>query len=413
MALTKVSRGLLSTGIVDNSNATAITIDSSENVTFAGNILHAGSLTLDVAGSIIFDADGADYFFKNGGTEVLRISGDATPANVTMRVMPSDGDFIIKGNDGGSAITALSLDMSAAGAATFNSTITSPFLSISNATADRTALVSSFRAGADNDNNRANIFIGQNGNSRGMLVRAGRQDGDRSIAQFILNGSGNTIGSNIINFLECYQLSSGAYETTFNQDGENVNFRVESDTNANMLHVDGALNAVGIGITGQSTVGLYVDVPADHHAAVFRNDTALFAPIISDNQAGSGTRHFISFRIDNSVKGNITSTGSVVVYGGQSDYRLKENIVNLTGATNRLKQLKPKRFNFIGDTETIDGFLAHEVGAVVPVAVVGEKDAVDKNGDVDAQQMDNGHLVPLLVATIQELEARLTALENN
>ena len=143
MALTKVSRGLLSTGIVDNSNATAITIASSEEVTFAAKIisdagididninidgttiaLSSGNLTLDVAGSIIFDADGADYFFKNGGTEVLRISGDATPANVTMRVMPSDGDFIIKGNDGGSAITALTLDMSAAGAATLNNGLT-------------------------------------------------------------------------------------------------------------------------------------------------------------------------------------------------------------------------------------------------------------------------------------------------
>ena len=54
----------------------------------------------------------------------------------------------------------------------------------------------------------------------------------------------------------------------------------------------------------------------------------------------------------------------------------------------------------------------HEVDAVVPVAVLGDKDAVDENGEVDAQQMDNGHLVPLLVATIQELEARITALES-
>ena len=43
---------------------------------------------------------------------------------------------------------------------------------------------------------------------------------------------------------------------------------------------------------------------------------------------------------------------------------------------------------------------------------MGDKDAVDENGEVDAQQMDNGHLVPLLVATIQELEARITALES-
>ena len=130
MALTEIPIELSSTpSIVDGGNATAITIDSSENVTLAGNILHAGDLTLDVAGSIIFDADGADYFFKNGGTEVLRISGDATPANVTMRVMPSDGDFVIKGNDGGSTITALTLDMSAGGAATFNAGVSTTSLS--------------------------------------------------------------------------------------------------------------------------------------------------------------------------------------------------------------------------------------------------------------------------------------------
>jgi len=110
--------GTLAVGGVLTANAGVVV----DNFTLDGTTLalSSGDLTLDVAGSIIFDADGADYFFKNGGVEVLRISGDATPANVTMRVMPSDGDFIIKGNDGGSTITALTLDMSDAGNATFN-----------------------------------------------------------------------------------------------------------------------------------------------------------------------------------------------------------------------------------------------------------------------------------------------------
>jgi hypothetical protein len=266
-----------------------------------------------------------------------------------------------------------------------------------------------FATGAD-DNITSSIFFG-GGND------AGEQEIFSRIATQIKDASnGAESGAFFIETMKAgtnrnrLQIRDDA--TVFNEDSVDVDFRIESDAHANMFHVDAENSGVGIGITGQAGVFLYVDAPGSTHAAVFRVDSAGFASIVCDNQAGSGTRSFASFRIDNSEKGIITSTGSVVVYGGTSDYRLKENVVNLTGATDRLKQLRPKRFNFIGDTETIDGFLAHEVDAVVPVAVVGDKDAVDENGEVDAQQMDNGHLVPLLVATIQELEARITALES-
>ena len=182
--------------------------------------------------------------------------------------------------------------------------------------------------------------------------------------------------------------------------------------NTERMRIDSVGN-VGIGAAPQTGVKAKVGASGNTHTILCLGDSSGYAPLIVDNAASSGNRFLVSFRINNVIKGNITSSGSVIVYGGTSDYRLKENVITLTGATDRLKQLRPKRFNFIGDTETIDGFLAHEVDAVVPVAVVGEKDAVDENGDVDAQQMDNGLLVPLLVATIQELEARLTALENN
>ncbi len=112
--------------------------------------------------------------------------------------------------------------------------------------------------------------------------------------------------------------------------------------------------------------------------------------------------------------GTIQYGNSSVAYNTTSDYRLKENVSYDFDATTRLKQLKPARFNFISDADTtVDGFLAHEVSSVVPEAISGEKDAVKEDGTPDYQGIDQSKLVPLLVKTIQELEARITTLEAN
>ena len=114
-----------------------------------------------------------------------------------------------------------------------------------------------------------------------------------------------------------------------------------------------------------------------------------------------------------SAVGSIQMNSSSTSYNTSSDHRLKENVAKLTGATTRLKQLEPKRFNFIADADTtVDGFLAHEVQTVVPEAISGTHNEVDAEGNPVYQGIDQSKLVPLLVATIQELEARITALEN-
>jgi hypothetical protein len=132
------------------------------------------------------------------------------------------------------------------------------------------------------------------------------------------------------------------------------------------------------------------------------------------SQSGTGNANIIIFYSGGNLSGAINIASGSVSYGSGSDYRIKENIVDLTDATTRLKQLKPKRFNFITnpDDEARDGFLAHEVSSIVPEAVIGEKDAVDENGEIIVQQLDPSKLVPLLVKTIQELETRIVALEN-
>jgi hypothetical protein len=80
------------------------------------------AIELDCSGDITFDADGADVLFKDAGTEFGRITNSTS--DFVIQTAVSDKDFIIKGNDGGSTITALTIDMSAAGAATFNDDVT-------------------------------------------------------------------------------------------------------------------------------------------------------------------------------------------------------------------------------------------------------------------------------------------------
>ena len=84
--------------------------------------LSSGDMTLDGAADIILDAAGDEVIFKDGSTNVGHVSMDSD--NLTIKSLVSDKDMIFQGNDGGSGITALTLDMSGAGAATFNNDVT-------------------------------------------------------------------------------------------------------------------------------------------------------------------------------------------------------------------------------------------------------------------------------------------------
>ena len=156
------------------------------------------------------------------------------------------------------------------------------------------------------------------------------------------------------------------------------------------------------------------------------------------------TQYHMSFYLNDGTKvGEVTTTTSATAYVTSSDYRLKENVVAMSGSIDRLKALKPSRFNFLTDAETtVDGFLAHDAQEVVPEAVFGEKDAMemqvyevtpaveeirDDDGNItteavdavmgereviDPQGIDQSKLVPLLVGALQEAIARIETLEN-
>ena len=210
------------------------------------------------------------------------------------------------------------------------------------------------------------------------------------------------------------------------------NLNVETQTGNNS-----PVNRLTIASGGEVAIN---DDSIETGATVFKVKGALNnIPAIFQHQNTSGGQTMILFRdgaIDTCGTIGIAPASNSVSYNTSSDYRLKENVDYDFDATSRLKQLKPARFNWIKDeTNTlVDGFLAHEVSSIVPEAIQGEKDAfetykehqvkpddknvgdfkLDENGDKIPlyQGIDQSKLVPLLVKTIQELEARIKTLED-
>jgi len=201
--------------------------------------------------------------------------------------------------------------------------------------------------------------------------------------------------------LEMDDISGGGTSFILQQDGTSTLFK--HDANERMrIDSNGCLLRNTTSSTVNSSGGEIIVLNDGNRAAI---------NVATDS---TSSRTGIVFTNPNGTVGSISMSGSGISIVQSSDYRLKENVVAMSGATDRLKQLKPSRFNFIADADTtVDGFLAHEVQDVVPEAITGTKDAVDADGNPDYQGIDQSKLVPLLVATIQELEARLTALENN
>jgi hypothetical protein len=245
-----------------------------------------------------------------------------------------------------------------------------------------------------------------------------------------IDGQAHGGGGNVYNDLRfSYEVTNSAtlYEVLrFNKDGQvivnedgrgNVDFRVESDNATHALFVEADSAYVKFGksadTTGEKVLGVMIGCQSS--SANGRIGSTSESPSWFSKYGVNGD--LIKFHKTDGTNlynvGSISVTTIATAYNTSSDHRLKENVVDLTGATARLNQLAPKRFNFIADdTTTVDGFIAHEVQSIVPEAITGTHNEVDDDGNPVYQGIDQSKLVPLLVATIKELEARITALEN-
>jgi len=206
--------------------------------------------------------------------------------------------------------------------------------------------------------------------------------------------------------------SQNFYIRERHQGGSTTNaVRLTIDASGNILMGKTSNNWTADGIQFEKTSGT-----PKYYFISTRDDADEHITTRKNNTTGSA----IKFYYNSTLVGNITHTTSSTSYGTSSDYRLKENEVAISDGIERLKQLKPYRFNFKADAnKTVDGFFAHEVSSIVPEAVQGEKDAVDSEGNINPQGIDQSKLVPLLTSALQEaitkietLEARVQALES-
>ena len=169
---------------------------------------------------------------------------------------------------------------------------------------------------------------------------------------------------------------------------------------------------VGIGETGPSSK-LHIK------GASITNVGILLLQVTDTSAADHEIQSF--YDGDGTHCGEITihATNHTTAYVTSSDYRLKENDSPISDGLTRLNQLKPKRFNFKSNPNKtkLDGFFAHEVSSIVPEAIMGDKDGMKINPDTGEEEMkfqgiDHSKLVPLLVSAVQELSAKVEALES-
>jgi hypothetical protein len=173
-----------------------------------------------------------------------------------------------------------------------------------------------------------------------------------------------------------------------------------------------------IDVSGQLLIGSTTAISAGTGTADGVTVFPVGAIVVSRNNLNtlelrrrSGDGPVAIFRRDTTEVGSISVTTTATTYNTSSDYRLKEDAQPIANPSERLLALKPVNFAWKADGSRMDGFMAHEAQEVVPEAVTGEKDAVDKDGNPEYQGIDQSKIVPLLTAALQEALTEIAALK--
>ena len=210
----------------------------------------------------------------------------------------------------------------------------------------------------------------------------------------------------------------------FGNSGSIPQLEIYSDSSNNMVIGDVYTNNADVLFNIQGNVGMGNTAPAAKLDIVNTSSTSSsgLLKLKSTTVFSSAQGHMIDFiRSNNTIRGFIGMNQYGVTYSTSSDYRLKRNIVPIADSIDRIKKLKPSRFNWDDgpDDYVVDGFIAHEVADVIPEAITGEKDDVDKDNAPIYQSIDQSKIVPLLTAALQQaidkieaLESRINKLEN-
>ena len=265
------------------------------------------------------------------------------------------------------------------------------------------------KVGIKTDTPGADLHIASDANAVAQLtagasslctIRFG-DTGDTNIGKIQYNNNGDSLAFDTNNSTRLTILSDGKVG-------------IAETTPTEVLHVNGNIKGTGnifIGTTGlpHTQNGTAEKIRISQNELSVANDGGAGLKV---NLLGSTDGQVAKFFRSGVQVGTISVTGAATAYNESSDYRLKENIVDMVDGITRVKQLQPRRFNFIADAETtVDGFIAHEAQAVVPEAVTGTHNEVDENDNPVMQGIDKSKFVPLLTAALQEAIAKIETLE--
>lgn len=219
-----------------------------------------------------------------------------------------------------------------------------------------------------------------------------------------------------------FKLKGGTGDWLFIADGSDNALRFyDSRVGAERMRVNGG-GEVCINSTAPAIAGRRFSVTAssgDAVAAVMKNNPSSSAVQTVDvwNAATTGNNGLINFatEVAGTLRGSISFNrgGGLVAYNTTSDHRSKDLIGPIVDTGASIDAMKPIIGRMHGATQDRPMFVAHELQEVAPYAVMGEKDAVDFEGNPLLQQVDVSVLVPLLVAELQDVRARLAELESS
>jgi hypothetical protein len=376
MALTKVTRNLLSTGIDDQSNATAITIDSSENVGIGTS--SPDRFTISGGGSV---TDGTTLTIDSGSNTNKMPKLELAAYNVANG---NDIGQIIFGHFGGDA------------------------------TADGYGVIAAERVSGGGDGDIALTFgTGSSGTERMTIssigdMHLGQSDSD---VKFYIGSQGGGFGGNA-----SHNIRASGSSVLFNAGGASGLYTFEVNGSEKM-RLDSSGNML-VGTTSNSRGGrAVINGSAGDILKLSGGASGYLGLYITQNQANN---HIYCDNLSTAQFYVTTSTGDYYFSGGSlSDRDLKENIASVPdGSLDLIKALTPRTFNFKAEenfsTKIKTGFIAQEVAEVITEGNVatgtdGQKDmAVDTTGIV-------AHLVKAIQeqqTIIDDLKARIETLEN-
>jgi len=266
-----------------------------------------------------------------------------------------------------------------------------------------------YQAGYNNQTGGVNTFLGR---------LAGYVSSNSSGNVFLGASAGYTANSNsgandnntFVGYASGYYVTTGTKNTILggyngNQSGLDIrtasNYIVLSDGDGNPRGIFDGSGDFLVNTTGINASNLSGFVVRAYAGGIYTEN--------GHNTSASSGDSYTIFRYNGSQIGSITQTGTTaVLYNTTSDYRLKNDVTPIQNALSTINELNPISFTWV-DGRKDDGFLAHELQAVIPNCVTGEKDAVNEDGSPKYQQMDNSGVIPFLVKAIQELKAEFDA----